>query len=627
MSTSVELQQITGSAKSISELFSPIRHFTVEYYQREYAWTTTNVEELINDLTRNFLSDYVPGHPRESAAGYSPYFLGPIVTYSSGGKSYLVDGQQRISTLTLLLIHLKQISDDSDQAMALGNMVYSGSYGRPRFRMDVEDRTQVMHTIWEGGDAQPAVPDASSSNIWDRYQDIKRLFPDELVGPALPYFIDWLSHRVVLVEVVTPDKNMALEIFESMNDRGLQLSNMDMLKSFLLSRIEVPERIEAANKIWRDCVNDLRDVQKNGDSEFMKTFVRAKYAQTIRESGKGTTPKHFEDIGTAFHKWIREQTEPPTANRNGTPADRAMSFHNNADFETFVINDFLVQSRRYIKLLTVSQDFTPGWEYIYYNARNDFTLQYLVLVAASEVDDTNETFRQKSALIAKFIDLMIARRMVNFKRRGYSSMYRPMFALAKDVRGLDLDQLRKLLADRAAALEEQFTGVSRFALTNMNKSDVHYLLARMTSWLEDDRTDKYFKGGAASEPFEVEHVWANKYERHIDEFPSENDFQQTRNKFAGLLLLPKSFNASYGAMPYEAKVEHYVGQNALAKTLALGVGSRDPNARRKAAELSVTITAHPHSFQKADLEARQELYRAICERIWDLSDLGLAVQE
>lgn len=624
MSGPVDPLQISGVAKPISGLFSADRQFTVEYYQREYAWTTTNVEELINDLARSFLSNYRDGHPRSKGAEYNPYFLGPIVTYTTAGLSYLVDGQQRVTTLSLLLMFLRQISDvKDDQQGQLQERVYFNKFGENTFRMTVDDRAVVMTALLQGVSVKPDFMDASSETIWWRYQDIVRLFPEELTGKVLPHFVDWLMNRVILVEINTPDKNMALEIFESMNDRGLQLSNMDMLKSFILSRIEIPERIEAANKVWRDIVNELSEVQKNGDAEFMKTLLRAKYAQTVRESGQGKGPKDFEDINTALHKWVREQVERANA---GLPDDgergQGLELKSQADFERFVLQDMRIQSRRYVKLLHVSNSFTSGWEHVYYNAKNDFTLQYLVCLAASDVSDDDEVFRSKTELITKFIDVMVARRMANFKRTGYATMYRAMFGLAKQVRGLSVDGLKSLLSERAAGLEEKFDGLDRYSLTSMNKPDVYYLLARMTSWLDGDLTDKYLKGGSAAEPFEVEHVWASKFERHTDEFSNENDFQQVRNKFGGLLLLPKSFNASFGALPYSEKVTHYVGQNTLAQTLAQGIGTHNPNLARKAAELSVSIEAYPEQFKKADIDSRQTLYRAICEAIWDLESLG-----
>ena len=59
-----------------------------------------------------------------------------------------------------------------------------------------------------------------------------------------------------------------------------------------------------------------------------------------------------------------------------------------------------------------------------------------------------------------------------------------------------------------------------------------------------------------------------------DDFPTPHDFEEHRNRFGGLVLLPKDFNASYGGMPYKEKVEHYLGQNLLARSLHPGAYRR-----------------------------------------------------
>ena len=76
MPDQIDHLQINGTAKPISEIFAAVREFTVEYYQREYAWTKTNVEELINDLLRSFLSGYEKGHPRKRVAAAVGFEMG-----------------------------------------------------------------------------------------------------------------------------------------------------------------------------------------------------------------------------------------------------------------------------------------------------------------------------------------------------------------------------------------------------------------------------------------------------------------------------------------------------------------------------------------------------------------------
>ena len=229
--TANNFQVIDGTVRSVQEMFTG-RSYAIEYYQREFSWTKTNIEELLSDLTRSFFNDYDPTHRRQDVASYSPYFLGPIVTFASEGVRFLVDGQQRMTSLTLLMSFMSSKLEPGDSRTQLSNLIYSTQYGQTKFTIDVPERELVMSAIRTGLESPPLDLDQSSQVIWERFCDIQSLFPAELVGDVLPFFVDWLLNRVVLVDIGTTEKEMALEIFESMNDRGLQLSNRDLLKSY-----------------------------------------------------------------------------------------------------------------------------------------------------------------------------------------------------------------------------------------------------------------------------------------------------------------------------------------------------------------------------------------------------------
>ena len=601
MSTN-SFQVIDGTVRRVQEMFTG-RSYAIEYYQREYSWAKANIEELILDLTRSFNNDYEITHSRRDVASYRPYFLGPVVTFSTDGVRYLVDGQQRMTSLSLLMSYISSTLEAGDSQTQLRNLIYSTQYGQTKFTIDVPAREKVMGAIREGEEMPPLDLDQSSQVIWERFNDIRNIFPEELTGEILPFFVDWLLNRVVLVDIGTTDKDMALEIFESMNDRGLQLSNMDMLKSYLLSRISYPDEIEHANHIWRETTQALKSFDKNGDSDFMKAMLRAKYAETVRDTKKSSGAKDFEEIATTFHKWTRDK-----ADLIGLVAP--------SDFLQFVEVDLTYLAKRYQELLEASQELKLGLEYVYYNAHNDFTLQYMVILAAVEVGDSDEVFARKANLVAAYIDIMIARRMAEYKNYGYSPMYRPMFTLAKDLRNKSLDEIRQILKSKTAEMNESLESLKRLRLTKTNKPEIYYILARLTSWLGDEASALYFER-KRKDPFEVEHIWANKYERHTDEFANEFDFADQRNSLGDLLLLPKSFNASYGALEYSVKVDHYFSQNPLAKSLCEKSYTNNPNFARKVKDHSLSFKAYsPDEFKRSAIDERQELYLAMAEIIW-----------
>lgn len=616
-----DVQLIQGDVRSVFQLFQGA-HYQIEFYQREYAWQEQNLKELLDDFTRSFFNEYKESHSNAQVATYRAYFLGPIVTHREGAIRFLVDGQQRMTTLGLLLAHLSHIAEQ-DQKMVLQSLVFSASFGKQSYTIDVPERQEVMDAIFKGDEFNSADADPSSTNIWARYNDIARLFGGEdFAGNTLRYFIDWLLHRVVLVDIGTKDRAMALEIFESMNDRGLQLTNMDMLKSFLLSNIGTPKEIKAAQDVWRGIVQALTENHKNGDSDFTKTLLRAKYAETVRERNKGAVAKDFEEIGSGFHKWLRDET-----NRE------LVGLKHPEDFQRFLREDMGLLSRRYLKLLEVSKNLTFGWEHVFFNAYNNFTLQYIVILSAVRVDDSDEVFNTKTQLISKYLDLLMARRMVNYKIFGYSPMYVQMFGLAKELRNKTMAEIRGILAKKAHELQEGFDAIESWSLNLGNKPNVYYMLARVTSWLEEENVDgnppgswpswgKYFTRNQ-SDPFEVEHIWANHFERHTHEFASDAAFQSARNSFGALLLLTKSVNASLNDLEVQKKLPAYASHNALARLTNDHVLRNDPKLRAKVGGLTVPHEPIVGEMNPDQIKSRTEFYKAICEEIWDLKRLGL----
>jgi hypothetical protein len=612
----VDVDRIDGKPRTVRELFTS-RKYSVDYYQREYAWTFANITELLDDLSGRFLESWDESHDREETLTYRPYFLGPIVTNNRGGTLFLVDGQQRVTTLTLLLIYLIHLQVDRvpEDQVDVRIFVASTRVGRWSFNLDVEERRECMLALLEGTQPSVSQGDESVANLWARYQDIEQLFPQELKGPALPFFIDWLLERVAVVEIGTSDQEMALEIFETMNDRGLRLTTTDMLKSYLLAMIRDPERIMAANRLWRSHVADLAATVDKGDSDFIRNWLRSKYAETIRERRKDAVPGDFDIIGTAPHKWVRDHREDLGLRKAG-------------DYAALVDRDFDRLSNRYLQLLDASQKLTPGFEEVFCNAWNGFTFQYPLILAAISPADDDETFQLKTRMVAGWTDIFVARRIVNYRNFGYSTVSYTMFNHMKDIRDLDVPELAQVLGTKVSEMDGGFDAVAALGLHMRNGNQIRYLLARMSAWLEQrcggTLTFADFVSRARKYPFEIEHIWANHAEQH-PELASDQAFAEQRNRFGGLLLLPKDFNASYGDKPYATKLEHYFGQNVLARSLHPRCYEHNPAFLRMRDEFDLPFSPVVGTFTVEDFTARQKLYQRLCQIIWDPAQYGIDV--
>jgi hypothetical protein len=606
------MKEILGTAKNIRALLSGAK-YGVDYFQREFRWQKKHVGELIDDLADKFLGSYAAGHERSAVGSYGHYFLGSIIISERDAKKFIIDGQQRLTTLSLLLMHVHHVLTDHEQKGQLAELIFSQKFGKRSFNLDVPERTACMEALYAGESVEDTDQPESVANILGRYQDIKDLFPEELGGAALPYFADWLIENVHLVEITAYSDEDAYTIFETMNDRGLSLTPTDMLKGYLLTNITDTDRRTEASEVWKHRIRKLQDIGKDEDADGIKAWLRSQHAETIRERKRGAAPLDFDLIGTEFHRWVREH-------------ETTLALNTSAEFARFIEKDFAFYTRQYERLRRAADALSTGLECVHYNAQNNFTLQYPVLLAPLRINDSDAEILRKLRIVAAYIDILITRRIWNSRAIDYSTMQYAMFLVMREIRGKTAPQVAELLSKRLEGETETFATTDRFRLNAMNGRQIHRLLARITDHVETSsglpsRYAEYVQRKGKN-GYEIEHIWANHAERHEDEFTQQADFQEYRNRIGGLLLLPKSINASCGDLPYRAlqvgddeKREHYVKENLLAQSIHELAYEHNPGFLRFVKEKTLPFKPHAE-FKKADLDARQQLYRSLADDLW-----------
>ena len=147
------------------------KKYTVDYFQREYKWERINIEQMISDLVNAFMESYQVGHKTKDVENYGTYYMGSIVLSEKGGGASIIDGQQRITSLTLLLIYLYHATNKT-MSEQLSNMIYSDSYGEKSFNIQVEERESCLKALYETGEyTVKDTDDESTRNMAERYQD------------------------------------------------------------------------------------------------------------------------------------------------------------------------------------------------------------------------------------------------------------------------------------------------------------------------------------------------------------------------------------------------------------------------------------------------------------------------
>jgi len=241
-------------------------------------------------------------------------------------------------------------------------------------------------------------------------------------------------------------------------------------------------------------------------------------------------------------------------------------------------------------------------------------------MAPITLQDSQEIIKKKLALVSRFLEMFVVFRYVNYKSCAHSTIRYTMYSLVKEIRDKNMDELTKILKQKVSEMNEELDGIKGFGMHAQNKRVVRFLLARMTSYIEEkcrfpNRFEEYI-----SKTYQVEHILADRFEDYRDEFEQRDEFEKWRNKLGALILLPEGFNQSYGDLPYEEKLPHYFGQNLLAKSLHPQCYEKNPKFLKYIKDCYLPFKPYKQ-FKKKEIEERQILYRKLSEQIYDLKML------
>ena len=585
---------------SLKGLFSD--KFTVDFYQREYVWERKQIEDLIVDLSTEFLKNWEEGHTLQNVAAYDPYFMGEIVLSTKAGeKSAVIDGQQRITTLTMLLIYLLRTYGNLAQfPNDVQGLIYADYFGEYNFNLDIPERKECMMSLFKQGEY--TIPkDASPSvvNLVNRYSDIAECWDKRINESNIISFVYWLKEKVMFSKVWTNSDEFAYVIFETMNDRGLSLTQVEMLRSYLLANIDEDERGKAMVK-FDSIIRDLSQIKLSSKSkaefEFFKIYFRGHYAEDFSQSKNSTSD--FVRIGKEFHRWVSENSPK-------------LELKSSSDFIEF-INRIEYFADVYKKINTLMQERNTK-DYLYLIVNNDynFTMQSAIILSAINYKDTDDTIYKKIKIVSRYLTKALTWRVWNHWMVSQSALEAKSYELCKAIRGMDIYVLEEYLKKdplESPALEGTPT------LNQQNRRRFAVMLSLITEIVAA-------KSGTPDYPLnhpdiEVEHIWANHFEEHkADKFRDEAEFATTRNSIGDLLVLPKSFNASYGDASYEIKVEQYFSQNILAQTLNEKKYTNNPGFMSYKESTKLPFKSYD-KFNKDSISERTQLYRLILEDNW-----------
>lgn len=459
--------KIDAKDKKLSEILYGQR-YRVDSFQREYRWQRKHIEALISDLSISFLNNYQGDHTIESSANYDSYYMGPVVLCEDGSELSIVDGQQRLTSFTLLLIflyHQQNLIITNDELRNIKDHLYVRKAGKKTLILNVESRHNVIEHLLNNPNElyseinEDLLQDESVINILSRYEDITVLFPEDLrKNEVLPIFIEWLLERVILIEVKAYSMENAYTIFETMNDRGMTLSPTEILKGFLLSKISDEEKSEEANEFWKNRISKInRETKLDADLDFFRAWLRAKYALSSRSTKVGAENEDFELIATQFNSWVKNNT-------------KKVYLKESNDYYFFIISDFDFYSELYINIYKFKNIDTIGYEDLYINNFYPIadSLYYpLILSPISKIDDESVIY-EKLLVTNKFVDIYTNLRALTNKSVTQSSIRYYLYDLIKEIRNVEPNELNNILRVKVEEL--------------ISKEDVYKDLQQMNNW-------------------------------------------------------------------------------------------------------------------------------------------------
>ncbi|GAA9055581.1 hypothetical protein Taitung234_12970 [Helicobacter pylori] len=257
-----------AKATTLLEFFKQIQtnQFVIPIYQRLYSWKKEQCEQLWDDIIKIGGNDKMGGH-----------FIGSIlyvldgITHSNNAL-LIIDGQQRLTTITLLLIALKNHLNDEVKRKEIENhyLINSDEKGDKKFRLILSesDKDTLLSLI----DKDRRKPSEPSSKIVENF----KLFEEWVSNTDELETIFKGLEKLMIVEIaLEKGKDDPQLIFESMNSKGMELTQTDLIRNYIVMETEIEKREGFYNKYWRDMEEKFKQDEKLFD-RFVRHYLTIK---------------------------------------------------------------------------------------------------------------------------------------------------------------------------------------------------------------------------------------------------------------------------------------------------------------------------------------------------------------
>jgi uncharacterized protein with ParB-like and HNH nuclease domain len=609
---------VTPDKQNIDELFGTTAYY-IDFYQRDYKWTEDPVGRLLDDIFYAFDVAYEKNKALDPsaetvAAKYPWYYLNTVVTNTINGRVYIVDGQQRLTTLTLILINLLHCADAKKSKLKgwLSSKIAGQTGYKTQFWMNHERHAKTLQALFEDAENIPIGSGITAVNMRNNYDQISgRLKKDLSDLHRMETFIFYFLRRLVLINLSVEQTYVPM-VFEVLNDRGERLLPYEILKGKLLGQIDKLE-LESGDFAakWDACVGRVNQHGEDKIDQFFVYYLKAKFADTRKTGQRFDKNYHREMFKSDLIKELKLE-------------------HNPARVKTFLNDELDYYTRLYDRILSLAKVEKPDYEAVYYNGLNEMDNQYLLILSHCNVNDPEENL--KIQIVSRAIDRAFS--LLRLQRSYDSNEFSDaVFEISARIRGKAANEVlvsfetitKQLLSKRRGSEVNQVFEYGQFrntSITDIPTRFTRYFFARIDRFIAEQTNsgekhpfgDLVTKTGAVN-GFHIEHILSYNND-NIEIYQGDKErFEAERNRLGAVLLLKGKDNISSNNETYEHKLKSY------AKTLHWNESLREDSYKSKKdfevfmAKTKLKFEPYP-SFGPDELEKRQNLLFEIAKHLW-----------
>lgn len=612
--------EIQPEKQNIDQTFSTTVYF-IDFYQRDYKWTAEPVERLLDDVFYQFDEAYqkhsaLEPNKENINARYPWYYLNTYVTNTVGGRVFVVDGQQRLTTLTLILLKLlskaKVLKSETQGWLDRKIAGYSGT--EHQFWMNHVRHHQVLKGLMAGKD--PSKIDVTTGitavNMVHNYQLISAALDARLKTlHAFDTFVHYFLCRLVLINLSVDTTHVPM-VFEVINDRGVRLKPYEILKGKLLGQIDKVELDSGKfNELWESQVQAVNAFWDDEIDSFFRYWLKAKFSDS-RKAGQRFDSDYHREI---FKSDLNEKLKLD---------------HNPTEVKAFLKGSFTYFTGLYVRLWKATQVESRECRSVYFNSLNELDTQFMLILSACSVNDPEET--EKIRVVSESLDRMFALLQL---QGAYSSteIASRLFEVSAEIRDKPVAKIPEIFEKHLIAELQERRGASvnrafsyslfrNMSIDRLNPRFIRYLFGRvevllaegmkqeMKHELKDLVTLRGVKNG-----FHIEHILA-KNSQNLKQFENDEElFEQQRNRLGGVLLMKGKDNISSSNEPFSKKLASYA--NTLYWNETLRADTYKSKLDFKSFIKATGLTFEPFkTFGQAELEQRHKLLFEVCKLIW-----------